>query len=86
VRHYELERVAIELGEWGDAVRFVAATGMRPEEWIPLEHTDIDAQAQTLTIRRTYTEGKTARGVRRHDRRLDSHHSDLVRCPGSPSP
>jgi integrase len=54
----ELEQVAIELGEWGDTVRFVAATGMRPEEWIPLEHADIDEQAQTVTIRRTYTEGK----------------------------
>jgi integrase len=54
----ELERVAIELGEWGNAIRFVAATGMRPEEWIPVEHTDIDEQARTVTIRRTYTEGK----------------------------
>ena len=54
----ELERVAIELGEWGDVVRFVAATGMRPEEWIPLEPSDVDEQAQTVTIRRTYTEGK----------------------------
>ncbi len=54
----ELERVAIELGEWGDAARFVAATGMRPEEWIPLEPGDIDEQAMTVTIRRTYTEGK----------------------------
>lgn len=54
----ELERVAIELGEWGDTIRFVAATGMRPEEWIPLEHTDIDEQAQTVTVRRTYAEGK----------------------------
>jgi integrase len=54
----ELERIAIELGEWGDAVRFVAATGMRPEEWIPLEPTDVDEQARTVTIRRTYTEGK----------------------------
>ena len=54
----ELERVAIELGEWGDTVRFVAATGMRPEEWIPLEPKDVDEEAQTITIRRTYTEGK----------------------------
>jgi integrase len=54
----ELERIAIELSEWGDAVRFVAATGMRPEEWIPLEPPDVDEQAQTVTIRRTYTEGK----------------------------
>jgi hypothetical protein len=54
----ELERVAIELGEWGDAVRFVAATGMRPEEWIPLEHSDMDELARTVTIRRTYTEGQ----------------------------
>jgi hypothetical protein len=27
----ELERIAIELGEWDDAARFVAATGMRPK-------------------------------------------------------
>ncbi len=54
----ELERVAIELGEWGDTVRFVAATGMRPEEWIPLEPSDVDEKARTVTVRRTYTEGK----------------------------
>jgi integrase len=51
----ELERVAIELG---DTVRFVAATGMRPEEWIPLRPSDVDEQVQTVTVRRTYTEGK----------------------------
>ena len=54
----ELERVAVELGEWGDAVRFVGATGMRPEEWIPLEPSDVDEEARTVTVRRTYTEGK----------------------------
>jgi integrase len=54
----ELERIAIELGEWDDAARFVAATGMRPEEWIPLEPPDVDDEAQTVTIRRTFTEGK----------------------------
>ncbi len=54
----ELEKVAIELGEWGDAVRFVAGTGLRPEEWIPLEGTDVDWHARTVTVRRTYTEGK----------------------------
>ena len=31
---------------------------MRPEEWIPLEPKDVDEQAQTVTVRRTYTEGK----------------------------
>lgn len=31
---------------------------MRPEEWIPLEHADVDLHAGTVTIRRTYTEGK----------------------------
>jgi integrase len=54
----ELERVAVELGEWGDAVRFVAATGLRPEEWIPLTKMDIDEDTGTVTVRRTYTEGK----------------------------
>lgn len=54
----ELERVAVELGEWGASARFVAATGMRPEEWIPLEHSDVDQAAKTVTVRRTYTEGK----------------------------
>jgi hypothetical protein len=49
-----------------------AATGLRPEEWIPLEKADVDEHDRTATIRRTYTDdrgledfvGKTAKSIR----------------------
>jgi integrase len=91
----ELERVAIELGEWGDTVRFVGATGMRPEEWIPLDPSDVDEQAQTVTIRRTYTErkgleefaGKTAGSIRTiplSAAALAAYQAQRQRSPDSP--
>jgi hypothetical protein len=42
----------------GDAVRFVAETGMRTGGVDPTRARDVDEEAQTVTIRRTHTEGK----------------------------
>ena len=67
----ELERVAIELGEWGDTVRFVGATGMRPEEWIPLEPSDVDEEGRDGDDPAHLHRAQGPRRVRRQDRRLD---------------
>jgi len=50
-------------------VLFAAATGLRPGDWIALEHRDIDTDARVLYVRRAFTDGrlkctKTPRSVR----------------------
>ena len=68
----EVFAVAHEIGEYGALVRFAAATGLRPEEWLALEHSDIDRKTRRVTVRRTYVagrgleefEGKTAGSIR----------------------
>jgi len=50
-------------------VLFAAATGLRPGEWIALEHRDIDRDARVAYVRRAYRNGrvkcpKTAASVR----------------------
>jgi integrase len=50
-------------------VLFAAATGLRPGEWIALEHRDIDPDARVAYVRRAYRNGrvkcpKTAASVR----------------------
>ena len=68
----EVLAVAYEIGEYGPLVRFNAATGLRPEEWLPLERSDIDRKNRRVTIRRTYVagrgvvefKGKTAESIR----------------------
>jgi integrase len=56
----EVERIAVELGPpYGPAIRFAAATGMRPEEWIALERQDIDRAACIARVARTRVEGRT---------------------------
>ena len=39
-------------------VLFAAATGLRPGEWLALEHRDIDRQAQVVYVRRTLRNGR----------------------------
>ncbi len=52
----ELERLCGELDRRGAAaVRFAAATGLRPAEWANVEHTDIDRKRKALTVRGTKT-------------------------------
>jgi integrase len=54
----EVFAVAYEIGEYGPLVRFNAATGLRPEEWLVLERPDIDRKHRRLTVRRTYVAGR----------------------------
>ncbi len=37
---------------------FAAATGLRPGEWIALEHRDIDSHARVVYVRRAYRNGR----------------------------
>jgi integrase len=68
----EVFALAYELGEYGPLVRFNAATGLRPEEWLALERHDIDRKQRRVTVRRTYVagrgpiefQGKTDRSIR----------------------
>jgi len=67
----ELDALAAELAPaYAPLPTFVAATGLRPEEWQALERRDIDRRAGTLTVRRTLSSGevvglgKTSRSLR----------------------
>jgi integrase len=37
---------------------FAAATGLRPEEWLPLERRDLDRQTRIVNVRRTVSSGE----------------------------
>lgn len=55
----EVDAAAAELGPtFGAAVVFAAWTGLRPEEWIPLERGDVDRPRRVVTVRRVYTNGE----------------------------
>ncbi len=67
----ELDAITTELSPaFSPLPAFVAATGLRPEEWQALERRDVDRTAGVLTIRRTLSGGeivelgKTARSRR----------------------
>jgi integrase len=68
----DVEGLAAEMGDWGPAVCFAAATGLRPEELFALERRDLDRSGAVVLVRRVYTRalrvregGKTDRSVRR---------------------
>jgi integrase len=42
----------------GPMVIFAAATGLRPGEWLALEHRDIDREANVVYVRRTFRNGR----------------------------
>ena len=51
----QLEALAAELGpRYGPMVLFAAATGLRPGEWIALEHRDIDLDNRVVHVRRAF--------------------------------
>ena len=55
----ELEAVAERLGQrLGPMVLFAAAIGMRPGEWVALEHRDIDREARVAYVRRSFSKGR----------------------------
>jgi integrase len=67
----EIAAISVELSPMYQPLpMFAAATGLRPEEWQPLERQDLDRVAGVLTIRRTVSSGeiveiaKTARSRR----------------------
>jgi Phage integrase family len=67
----ELDALEGELGpEQGPIVAFAAATGLRPQEWLPLERRDIDRARRVLRVERVVSDGevrhvgKTARSLR----------------------
>jgi len=55
----ELHTLADRLGpRHGPMVLFAAATGLRPGEWLALEHRDVDREAQVVYVRRTFRSGR----------------------------
>ena len=66
----EIDAVAERLGPiYGPMVVFAAATGLRPGEWIALEHRDLDRVARVVYVRRAFAHGrlkstKTRRSMR----------------------
>jgi integrase len=55
----ELQALAETLGpHYGPMVLFVAATGLRPGEWLALERRDVDRDARVVYVRRAFTNGR----------------------------
>jgi integrase len=55
----EIEAVAERLEpRLAAMVRFAAATGMRPGEWVALEHRDIDRAARVAYVQRSFSKGR----------------------------
>lgn len=55
----QLRLLATALGpRYGPMILFAAATGLRPGEWIALEHRDIDRDAGVVLVRRAFRNGR----------------------------
>jgi integrase len=55
----DVEAVAARLrGCLGPMVIFFAATGLRPGEWVALEHRDVDRPARVVYVRRSFGKGR----------------------------
>ena len=67
----ELDRIVGEAGPYAPLVRFAAATGLRPCEWIALERRDVRRAERVVLVERSFSRdalrayGKTARSRRR---------------------
>ena len=55
----KLARVVDEIGEHGPRIVFAVETGLRPCEWIALEHRDVDRNAKVLYVEREHVNGET---------------------------
>ena len=54
-----VDAIAVELSPtYAPLPAFAAATGLRPEEWQPLERRDVDRRAAVLNVRRTVSSGE----------------------------
>ena len=59
----QIEAVADELDDRYRAIPILAAgTGLRPEEWLALEHGDIDREKRLVHVRRRFTGGQLKEG------------------------
>jgi len=55
----ELDALGVELSpSYWPLPQFVASTGLRPEEWQPLERRDVDRGAAVVSVRRTVSSGQ----------------------------
>jgi integrase len=55
----QIRAVADQIGlRYRPLVMFAAATGLRPSEWIALEHRDIEREARIVYVRRAYRNGR----------------------------
>ena len=62
----ELHTLADKMGpRHGPMVLFAAATGLRPGEWLALEHRDVDRDAQVVYVRRTLRKDASSRPRRK---------------------
>jgi integrase len=84
----QLQGVADALGaHHGPMILFAAATGLRPSEWIALEHRDIDHDARLIHVHRAFrldrlkaTKTNSPRAVPLHRAALDA----LAQLPAAP--
>jgi integrase len=61
----ELDAIAAELAPaYRSLPTFAAATGLRPEEWLPLERRDVDRRAGHVSVRRTVSSGEVVELVK----------------------
>ena len=55
----DIRQLAEQIGpSHGPLVLFAAATGLRPGEWIALEHRDIDVESGVLYVKRAFRNGR----------------------------
>ena len=66
----EIEALAERLGPvYGPMIVFAAAAGLRPGEWIALEHRDLDREARVVYVRRAFAHGRLQRTKTRRSTR-----------------
>jgi len=66
----EMDALAEQLGPvHGPMIIFAAATGLRPSEWIALEHRDLDRDARVAYVRRAFAHGRLQRTKTRRSTR-----------------